>query len=180
MSLCFVRNSAHLCPSNINNVHKKVKVKAFNLTLVVPSVTMLVPMETDGAPFTPLPPSVPRFSGIKAMATQIRGKSKQTLKLQSIKPGTSCSESQPTEPRLPNDWLLMSTDLKKIIWRKADLRFQGYFAASCFPYSLSNCFLSLFRFLAIRFFRVNCSKAIKDDTEKIQRSIICSDLIQLQ
>ena len=86
-----------------NNVYKKVKVKALNLTLVVPSVTMLVPMETEGAPFTPLSPPVPRFSGIKAMATQIRGKSKQTLKLQSIEPGTSCSECQPTEPRLLHD-----------------------------------------------------------------------------
>ena len=37
-----------------NNVHKKVKVKALYLTPAVPSVTMLVPMKADGAPFTPL------------------------------------------------------------------------------------------------------------------------------
>ena len=70
-----------------NNVHKKVK--ALYLTPVVPSATILVPMEADGAPFM----SVPRFMGIKAMATRIRGKLKQTFKLQSSEPGTSCSES---------------------------------------------------------------------------------------
>ena len=51
-------------------------------------------MEADGAPFTLLPLSVLRFMGIKAIATRIRGKSKQTLKSPSIEPGTSCSESR--------------------------------------------------------------------------------------
>ena len=35
-----------------------------DLTLVVPSVTKLVSMEADGAPFIPLPLLVLRFTGI--------------------------------------------------------------------------------------------------------------------
>ena len=48
-----------------NNVHKKEKVKALYLTPVVPSVTILVvSMEADSAPFTPLLPlPVSRFTG---------------------------------------------------------------------------------------------------------------------
>ena len=41
-------------------------VKSFYLTSVVPSVTRLVSMEADGAPFTPLPLSVLRFTGIQS------------------------------------------------------------------------------------------------------------------
>ena len=47
-------------------VKGKVKVKSLYLTSVVPSVTRLVSMEADGAPFTPLPLSVLRFTGIKS------------------------------------------------------------------------------------------------------------------
>ena len=43
----------------------KGKVKSLYLTLVVPSVTKLVSMEADGAPFTPsLPLSVLHYKGI--------------------------------------------------------------------------------------------------------------------
>jgi len=52
-------------------------------------------MEADGAPF--YPPSLFQCSillAYKAMATRIRGRSKQTLKSLSIEPGTSCSESR--------------------------------------------------------------------------------------
>ena len=41
-----------------------IKVKSLYLTSVVPTVTRLVSMEADGAPFIPLPPSVLRFAGI--------------------------------------------------------------------------------------------------------------------
>ena len=44
----------------------KVKVKSLYLTSVVPSVTRLVSMEADGAPFNPLPLSVLRFTGIRS------------------------------------------------------------------------------------------------------------------
>ena len=44
----------------------KVKVKSLYLTSVVPSLTRLVSMEADGAPFTPLPLSVLRFTGIQS------------------------------------------------------------------------------------------------------------------
>jgi len=44
----------------------KVKVKSLYLTSVVPSVTRLVLMEADGAPFTPLPLSVLHFTGIQS------------------------------------------------------------------------------------------------------------------
>lgn len=55
-----------------------LKVKALYLTSVVPSVTRLVSMEADGAPFTPLPPvSAPFLRVFKAIATRIRRKSKQ-------------------------------------------------------------------------------------------------------
>ena len=49
-------------PLEINTVnYKRYKVKSLYLTSVVPSVTRLVSMEADGAPFTPLPLSVLRF-----------------------------------------------------------------------------------------------------------------------
>ena len=44
----------------------KVKVKSVYLTSVVPSVTRLVSMEANGSPFTPLPLSVLRFTGIQS------------------------------------------------------------------------------------------------------------------
>ena len=71
------------------------RVGALVIAVVVPSVTRLVSMEADGAPFT-LHPSLCQCSVLrvfKAIATRIRGKSKQTLKSPSIEPGTSCSES---------------------------------------------------------------------------------------
>ena len=42
----------------------KAKAKSFYLTSVVPSATRLVSMEADGTPFTPLPLSLLRFTGI--------------------------------------------------------------------------------------------------------------------
>jgi len=51
-------------------------------------------MQADGAPSTP--PALCQCSVLrvfKAIATQIRGKSKQTLKSLKIEPGTSRSES---------------------------------------------------------------------------------------
>ena len=68
----------------------KVKEKSLYLTSVVPSVTRLVSMEANGAPFTPLPLSLLRFT----MATRIRVKSKQTLKSLKIEPENSRSESR--------------------------------------------------------------------------------------
>ena len=44
----------------------KVKEKSLYLMSVVPSVTRLVSMEANGAPFTPLPLSVLRFTGIQS------------------------------------------------------------------------------------------------------------------
>ena len=44
----------------------KVKEKSLYSTLVVPSVTRLVSMEANGVPFTPLPLSVLRFTGIQS------------------------------------------------------------------------------------------------------------------
>ena len=55
------------------------RVKALNLTSVVPSVTRLVSMEADGVPSTP--PSLRQCSVLrvfKAIATRIRRKWKQT------------------------------------------------------------------------------------------------------
>ena len=43
---------------------KEEKVKSLYITSVVPSATMPVSMEADGAPFTALPMSVLRFKGI--------------------------------------------------------------------------------------------------------------------
>ena len=45
---------------------KVKKVKSLYLTSVVPSVTRLVSMEADGAPFTPVPLSVLHFTGIQS------------------------------------------------------------------------------------------------------------------
>ena len=49
-------------------------------------------MEADGAPFTPLPLSVLRFTELSA--TRIKGKWKQTLKSPRIALGAPCSESR--------------------------------------------------------------------------------------
>ena len=48
------------------NSKGKVKEKSLYLTSAVPSVTKLMPMEANGAPFTPLPLSVLRFMGIQS------------------------------------------------------------------------------------------------------------------
>ena len=72
----------------------KKKVKSLYLTSVVPSATRLVLMKADGAPSTPLPLSVLRFTGIQSYDSRIRGKSKQTLKSLKIEPETSRSESR--------------------------------------------------------------------------------------
>ena len=47
---------------------KGKEVKSLYLTSVVPSATRLVLMKADGAPFTPLPLSVLRFTGIQSYA----------------------------------------------------------------------------------------------------------------
>ena len=56
----------------------KVKVKSLYLTSVVPSIARLVSMEADGAPFTSCLCQGSVLQVFKAMATRIRGKSKQT------------------------------------------------------------------------------------------------------
>ena len=48
------------------NSKGKVKEKSLYLTSTVSSVTKLVSMEAIGAPFTPLPQSVLRFTGIQS------------------------------------------------------------------------------------------------------------------
>ena len=70
-------------------VKVKVKVKSLYLTSVVPSATRLVSMEADGAPFTPSLCQCSILRAFKAIATRIKGKSKQTLKSPRIEPGTS-------------------------------------------------------------------------------------------
>ena len=67
------------------------EVKSLYLTSVVPSATRLVSVEAGGAPFTSQY-SVLRI--FKAIATRIRGKSKQTLKSSRIELGTPCFESR--------------------------------------------------------------------------------------
>ena len=74
LNLLFVRESVVHWLMSVQRVRKliwleekgkvKVKVKYLYLTSVVPSATRLVSMEADGAPFTPLPLSVLRFTGI--------------------------------------------------------------------------------------------------------------------
>ena len=76
------------------NSKGKVKEKSLYLTSVVPSVMRLVSMEANGAPFTPYFCQCCVLRVFKAMATRIRGKSKQTLKSLKIEPETSCSESR--------------------------------------------------------------------------------------
>ena len=43
-------------------LHAQLKVKSIYLMSVVPSVPKLASMEADGAPFTPIPPSLLRFT----------------------------------------------------------------------------------------------------------------------
>ena len=52
--------------SVVQSLDSAKKVKSLYLTSVVPSVTRLVSMEADGAPFTPLRLSVLRFTGIQS------------------------------------------------------------------------------------------------------------------
>ena len=67
------------CFACINDIKPHKEVKSLYLTSIVLSVTRLVSMEADGAPFTPLPPvSAPFLREFKAIATRIRRKSKQT------------------------------------------------------------------------------------------------------
>ena len=80
----------------------KVKEKSLYSTLVVPSVTRLVSMEANGVPFPPCLCQCSVLRVFKAMATRIRGKSKQMLKSLKIEPETSRSERRALahEPRL--------------------------------------------------------------------------------
>ena len=88
-----------LCLSvSLQNLIKGKKGKGKGTLFSVGSslVTRLVSMEADGVPFHP-PSSICQCSVLrifKAMATGIRGNSKQTLKSPSIAPGTSCSKSR--------------------------------------------------------------------------------------
>ena len=66
----------------------------FYLKSVLPSVTRLLSMEADGAPSTPCLCQCSVLRVFKAVATRIRGKSKQTLKSLRIEQGTSRSESR--------------------------------------------------------------------------------------
>ena len=74
--------------------YKQSKVKSIYLTSVVPSVTELVSMEADGAPFTPSLCQCSFSRIFKAIATRIRAKWKQTLKFPRMELGTPCSESR--------------------------------------------------------------------------------------
>ena len=78
------------------------------------SVTRLVSMEAEGAPFTPFPPRQCCVLRVfKAIAARIRGKSKQTLKSPSIEPGTSCWES-----RALTNWATPPP----VVWRYSGLK----------------------------------------------------------
>ena len=70
------------------------EVESLYLTSVVPSATRLVLMGADVAPFTPYLCQCTVLRVFKAMATRIRGKSKQTLKSLKIESETSRSESR--------------------------------------------------------------------------------------
>ena len=76
------------------NSKGKVEEKSLYLTSVVPSVTRLVSMEANGAPFTPFLCHCSVLRVFKAMATLIRAKWKQTLKSLKNEPETSRSESR--------------------------------------------------------------------------------------
>lgn len=86
-----------LCLSaSLQNLIKGKKGKGILFSVGSSLITRLESMEADGAPFY-LPSSICQCSVLrvfKAMATGIRGNSKQTLKSPSIAPGTSCSESR--------------------------------------------------------------------------------------
>ena len=59
-------------------------------------------MKADGAPFTPLPLSVLRFTGVESYDYTDQRKSKQTFKSVKIEPETSPSESR-AESQLSHD-----------------------------------------------------------------------------
>ena len=72
---------------------KKKRVKSLYLTSVVPSVARLVSMEADGAPFTPLPLSVLRFTGIQSYGYTDQRKVETDVRSLKIESETSRSES---------------------------------------------------------------------------------------
>ena len=71
----------------------KVKVKSLYLTSVVPSVARLVSMEADGAPFSPLPLSELRFTGIQCYGYTDQRKVETEVRSLKIEPRTSRPES---------------------------------------------------------------------------------------
>jgi len=77
--------------SVVQSLDSAKKVKSLYLTSVVPSVMRLVSVEVDGVPFTPLPLSVLRFTGIQSYG--YRGKLKQTFRSLVIEMETCRSES---------------------------------------------------------------------------------------
>ena len=81
-------------------VKVKVKVKSLYLTSVVPSATRLVLMEADGAPFTPLPLSVLRFTGIQSYGYTDQRKVEADLSLR-----------KPRASQLSHDWVRFGLDL---------------------------------------------------------------------
>ena len=67
----------------------KGKVKSLHLTSVVPSARRLILMGGNGAPSTPCLCQCSVLRVFKVMATRIKEKSKQTMKLLKIEPETS-------------------------------------------------------------------------------------------
>ena len=80
-------------PSICRYAKKKKKVKSLYLTSVVPSVARLVSMKADGAPFTPLPLSVLRFTGIQSYGYTDQRKVETDVRSLKIEPEASRSES---------------------------------------------------------------------------------------
>ena len=79
------------------------KVKSLYLTPVVPSVTRLVSMEADGAPFTPLPLSVLRFTGIQSYGYTDQRKVETDVKVTEDRTG-DLSLRKPRTSQLSHDY----------------------------------------------------------------------------
>ena len=66
-----------------------IKVKSLYLTLEVPSVKRLISMEDDSVPFTPLPPSVLRFTDQRKVEADVEVTKYRTGDLLLRKPHTN-------------------------------------------------------------------------------------------
>ena len=77
----------------------KKKVKSLYLTSVVPSVTRLVSVEADGAPFTPPASVSDPFYGCSKLWLQDQTKVETDVEVTEVRTG-DLSLRKPTEPRL--------------------------------------------------------------------------------